>query len=304
MESEDRAHRLKVFFRLLGLVFKSMRPAQWTKNLLVFAGLVFAEKATDPALILRSTLAFAAFCLISSGVYIINDLLDAANDRLHPLKKDRPIASGRLSRPAAVGAALVVASAGLVLGSLLRGHFMAVSYLYFFINLLYSLWLKRIVIIDVMIVALGFVLRVLGGTLAVEVHTSEWILICTFLLSLFLAFGKRRHELLVLENEATGHRDVLAHYSLYFLDQMISVVTPSTLICYTLYTLSPDTVAHVGSRGLVFTVPFVIYGIFRYLYLIHLRQRGGDPAALLVRDPWLLAAVVGWLVTAFTVLYI
>ncbi|HLA39365.1 MAG TPA: decaprenyl-phosphate phosphoribosyltransferase, partial [Candidatus Glassbacteria bacterium] len=300
LESEYRLYRLRVFFRLLSLIVRSMRPAQWTKNLLVFAGLVFAEKATDPALIMRSLLAFAAFCLLSSGVYLLNDLIDAPNDRLHPLKKDRPVASGRLSRPAAATAATVVACAGLLLASLVGGFFMPVGYIYFFINLLYSQWLKKLVIFDVMTVAIGMVLRVLGGTLAVGVQTSEWILICTFLLSLFLAFGKRRHELVVLENGATDHRGVLAHYSPYFLDQMIAVVTPSTLICYILYTLSPDTVAHVGSRGLVFTVPFVIYGILRYLYLIHRRQGGGDPAALLIRDPWLLAAVTGWLVVAFT----
>ncbi|MBW7997671.1 MAG: decaprenyl-phosphate phosphoribosyltransferase [Candidatus Glassbacteria bacterium] len=284
-------------------LIKSMRPVHWSKNLLVFAGLLFAGKATDPELLLHSITAFVSFCLVSSFVYIFNDLKDAAQDRLHPLKKDRPIASGRIG---GIGVRLFGAALGCVglgLACLLPDGSRIVIFGYLLLNILYSVWLKQVVILDVMTIAAGFVLRVLAGTLAIGVETSHWLLICTFLLSLFMGFGKRRSELMLLEESATGHRGVLAHYSQYFLDQMIAVVAPGTLVCYVLYTVSPETVIKVGGTGLLVTVPLVIYGIFRYLYLIHERKQGGDPAVLLVRDPWLLASVAGWVVAVWLVIY-
>ena len=281
----------------------SMRPVHWSKNLLVFAGLLFAGKATDPELLLQSIMAFAAFCMISSFVYIYNDLKDAPQDRLHPIKKNRPIAAGRISESKVRFFAMLLGCAGVVLGSLLPNKTITVLLVYMVINIFYSEWLKQVVILDVMTIATGFVLRVLAGTFAIGVESSHWLLICTFLLSLFLGFGKRRNELLVLESGGENHRKVLAHYSPYFLDQMISVVTPSTLVCYVLYTVSPETVLKVGSRGLLATAPFVIYGIFRYLYLVHERKQGGDPSVLLVRDPLLLISVVGWAVAVWLVIY-
>lgn len=260
---------------MLIFLLKSMRPAQWLKNLLIFAGLIFAEKAGVSHLVWLSTQAFLVFCLLSSAVYLINDVLDREQDRKHPLKKDRPVASGLLRpRDCILTAAIFIIASGLWaihLGS----RFTVIGSVYLVLNLLYSLKLKQLVIIDVMSIALGFVLRVLAGTAVIAVETSPWILVCTFFLSLFLGFGKRRHELLLLENQASASRDVLVHYHPYFLDQMISVVTPGTLICYTLYTLSPDTVAHVGSHNLLYSVPFVMYGIFRYLYLMH-RKSGEE----------------------------
>ncbi len=281
----------------------SMRPVHWSKNLLVFAGLLFAGKATDPDFLLHSIIAFTAFCLISSSIYIFNDLKDAAQDRLHPLKKNRPIAAGRISANSAMVFGVLLGCSGLGLGYFLPVSARTVLLAYMLINLLYSAWLKQVVILDVMTIAAGFVLRVLAGTFAIGVETSHWLLICTFLLSLFLGFGKRRNELLVLENGGENHRKVLAHYSPYFLDQMIAVVTPSTLVCYVLYTVSPETVVKVGGQGLLATAPFVIYGIFRYLYLVHERKQGGDPSVLLVRDPMLLASVVGWAVAVWLVIY-
>jgi len=284
-------------------LIQSMRPVQWTKNLLVFAGLIFAEKLGDSNLVRLALQAFVVFCLLSSSVYLINDVLDRERDREHPLKRMRPVASGKLRPGFCVFTAVVFILISGLWAFRLGGQFMLVGAVYLVLNLLYTTWLKHVVIIDVMSVALGFVLRVLAGTAAIDVVTSPWILICTFLLSLFLAFGKRRHELLLLENQASTHRFVLEHYDPYFLDQMISVVTPSTLVCYTLYTLSPDTVAHVGSSNLLYSVPFVIYGIFRYLYLIHKKRGGGDPTQVLLSDRSLLAAILCWLVVVTLVLY-
>ncbi|MCE5270291.1 decaprenyl-phosphate phosphoribosyltransferase [bacterium] len=285
-------------------ILQSVRPRQWSKNLLVFAGLVFAEKLGDPERVLESLLAFCAFCAFSASVYLLNDILDRERDRLHPVKCKRPLAAGRLSVSAAAWSASALALAGLLIALSLGPAFVAVSVAYLLLTGLYSWRLKRVVLLDVMLVAAGFVLRVLGGTVAIAVETSHWIILCTFLLSLFLGFAKRRHELTLLEGEADSHRAVLVHYSPYFLDQMISIVTTSTLLCYILYTLSPETVAHVGSTHLVYTVPFVIYGIFRYLYLIHQKRGGGDPTLLLFADRSLLLDVAAWLAAALVVLYL
>ena len=288
----------------LNYLIKTMRPAQWIKNLLVLAGLVFAEKIGDLHLSWLALQAFLVFCMLSSAVYLINDVLDRERDREHPLKKERPVASGKLSPGLCTLTAMILALAAAAWAMRLGRQFSIVGVSYLVLNILFTVKLKHVVIVDVMTIALGFLLRVLAGTVVINVETSHWILICTFLLSLFLGFGKRRHELILLESEASTHRDVLVHYSPYFLDQMISVVTPSTLICYTLYTLSGDTVAHVGSRNLLFSVPFVMYGIFRYLYLIHERIGGGDPTHLLLTDLSLLGAVVFWLAVVGIVLYL
>ena len=281
----------------------SMRISHWSKNLMVFAGLVFAQKAADPSLLLRAVLTFVSFCLVSSAIYIINDVADAPADRCHPLKKDRPIAAGRITNGTAALTVFLLGLAGLGCAIVLPRYAMWTIFIYFFLNQLYSYFAKKLVIIDVMFLAAGFVLRVVAGTLAVGVETSHWLLICTFLLSLFIGFGKRRNELTLLADGASGHRGVLAEYSPVFLDQMIAVVTPSTLVCYILYTVSPDTVLKFGGHGLLYSVPFVIYGIFRYLYLIHERSQGGDPAVLVMRDRWLLGSVIGWVVAVCLVIY-
>ena len=289
---------------MLKLILESMRPAQWTKNLLVFSGLIFAEKFMEPRETGLALQAFIIFCLLSSSVYLLNDVLDRERDRSHPLKSRRPVASGRLGvRPCLLAALVLVLAAG-AWGLRLGPEFLLLGAAYLALNVLYTLKLKHVVILDVMLIGLGFVLRVLAGTAAIGVVTSNWILLCTFLLSLFLSFGKRRHELIALEGVAPAHRDVLVHYSPYFLDQMIAVVTPSTLVCYALYTLSPDTVAHVGSQNLVYSVPFVCYGIFRYLYQIHEKRGGGDPTRLLLTDLSILIAIFCWLAVVALVLYL
>ncbi len=289
--------------RPFGALVRSLRPAQWVKNLLVFAGLVFAEKLGEPALARRSLQAFLVFCLMASAVYLLNDLLDRERDRNHPLKRHRPIAAGLVDPRLALAVSGLLSATALGWALALGPVFLLTAAGYLVLNLLYTLQLKHLVILDVMAVALGFVLRVLAGTLVIAVATSPWLLACTFLLSLFLGFGKRRHELLLLQSEAAGHRAVLGQYSPYFLDQLIGVVTSSTLVCYTLYTLSPETVAKFGGAGLLYTVPFVSYGIFRYLYLIHRESGGGDPAQLLLTDRPLQGAVLGWLLVVALVLY-
>ena len=284
-------------------LLKSMRPVQWMKNLLVFAGLIFARNLGDPyktSLVLQ---AFCVFCLISSAVYLLNDVIDRERDRQHPFKRTRPLASGALSRGICLWTAFAFIAVASVWGISLGGNFLLVGAGYLVLNLLYSWFLKQVVIIDVMALSCGYVLRVLAGTLVIEVYTSPWLLLCTFLLSLFLGFGKRRHELVLLEDAAAEHRDVLVQYSPYFLDQMISIVTTSTLLCYILYTLSPETVGKVGSHNLLYSVPFVIYGIFRYLYLIHRRSAGGDPTQHVLTDLSLLISVACWFVCALVVLY-
>ena len=284
-------------------LLKSMRPMQWMKNLLVLAGLIFARDLGDPYKTSLALQAFCVFCLISSAVYLLNDVIDRERDRLHPLKRMRPLASGTLSMGACLWTAFALIAAALVWGIFLGSKFMLVGAGYLVLNLLYSWHLKQVVIIDVMALSCGFVLRVLAGTLVIEVYTSPWLLLCTFLLSLFLGFGKRRHELVLLEDEAAEHREVLVQYSPYFLDQMITIVTTSTLLCYILYTLSPETVSKVGSYSLLYSVPFVIYGIFRYLYLIHRRSAGGDPTQHVLTDLSLLISVACWFVCVLVVLY-
>ncbi|OGC77979.1 MAG: phosphoribose diphosphate--decaprenyl-phosphate phosphoribosyltransferase [candidate division Zixibacteria bacterium RBG_16_50_21] len=282
----------------------SLRPQQWVKNLLVFAALIFAKELGNSQAVLKSVLAFVCFCLLSSSVYLVNDLIDASSDRQHPLKSKRPIASGRVS----TGTAVILASALVVMA--LAGAFWigtkfglaAVAYLG--LSTLYTFALKHTVILDVMTVSLGFVLRAVAGALAIEVEISSWLLVCTVLLALFLSLGKRRHELVLLEGEATSHRKILTEYSPYFLDQMIAVVTASTLVAYCFYTLSPEIEHKFGTKYLSLTIPFVLYGIFRYLYLIHQKEAGGNPTQMLLTDKPILLNIILWIVTVLVILYL
>lgn len=252
--------------------------------------------------------AFLAFCLASGAVYLFNDLRDLEQDRLHPLKQRRPLASGRLSVGAARAALLVLGPAALGVAWLVGREFLAVLALYLLIQLLYTLVLKRIVILDVFCIAAGFVLRVLGGAVAIHVDVSRWLVICTIMISLFLGLAKRRHELTLAGEDATSHREVLAEYSPYLLDQLISVVTAATVLSYTLYTTAPETVAKFGTGNLILTVPFVLYGVFRYLYLIHMKGggaagAGGAPENTLLGDRPLLVNIGLWALVVTAVLY-
>jgi 4-hydroxybenzoate polyprenyltransferase len=281
----------------------SVRPGQWTKNLLIFAGLLFARRLFNPAAVAEASFAFVIFCALSGAVYVINDVLDRESDRQHPLKAGRPIASGALSVPAAGGTAVVLIVAGLGAAFELDVRFGLVAGAYVALLALYSALLKHIVIIDVLTIAVGFVLRAVAGAVAIEVEISHWLLVCTFLLALFMALAKRRHELVLLANTATSHRPILSEYTPYLLDQMISVVTASTLIAYVFYTISPDTQQKFGTPWLGLTIPFPLYGIFRYLYLVHQREGGGSPADLLLTDKPLLVCVALWALAVALIIY-
>lgn len=285
-------------------LLESTRPRQWIKNLLLFAPLLFAKKLTDPLRFSHALLAFALFCGLSGVVYLVNDLLDLERDRRHPLKSRRPIASGRLPLSVALAAAVVLFTAAIAGSFALSLAFGAVGLCYVLLNLAYSLFLKEVVILDVMVVASGFVLRALGGAVAIDVEISPWLILCTILLSLFLAFCKRRQELETLVGGAEDHRPSLREYSVGFLDQMISIVTASTVVCYSIYTISPEVEEKLGTRRLFLTIPFVLYGIFRYLYLVHQRGQGGSPTTALLTDRPLLVCVALWALAAGLILYL
>jgi 4-hydroxybenzoate polyprenyltransferase len=284
-------------------IFKSLRPQQWIKNLFIFAPLIFSRNIFNGPLLVKTIEAFAAFCLISSAHYIFNDLRDLEEDRWHPVKSKRPLASGRLQKGPAVVALLVFGAAGLALAAAINVPFLLIAAGYLVLQTTYSMWLKHVVILDVFVVAGGFLIRVVAGGLAIKVEISSWLLICTILLALFLAMGKRRYELVLLDKDAASHRPILKEYNTYLLDQMISVVTASTLLAYCLYTISAETVAKFGTRNLIFTVPFVLYGIFRYLYLIHQKAEGGTPEALIIRDKPLLLDIFLWIAAAALILH-
>lgn len=281
----------------------SLRPGQWTKNLLVFAGLLFAKRLFDPRAIADATAAFTIFCALSGAVYLINDIADRDVDRRHPIKARRPIASGALPVAAAASSAVVLIVGGLAGAFFINVNFGLVVAGYLALQVLYSIKLKHLVILDVLAIAIGFVLRAVGGAFAITVEISHWLLICTILLALFIALAKRRHELVLLADGATSHRPILVEYSSYLLDQMIAVVTASTLVAYIFYTISPETQEKFGTALLELTIPFPIYGIFRYLYLVHRRDGGGSPAELLLTDRPLLACVALWAASVAFIIY-
>jgi 4-hydroxybenzoate polyprenyltransferase len=284
-------------------LMQTIRVRQWTKNLTVFSPLLFSKHFFEPETLLRSFFAFAVFSGIASTVYVINDLVDAEKDRQHPVKRHRPIASGRFSTRAAFITIFILSTVTLTTAWFVYWPLFLTVSGYLVLNIVYSFFLKEAVIIDVMSIAASFVLRIIGGAIAINVPVSEWLLMCTSLLALFLGFSKRRHELTVLENNASVHRPVLLEYSQYFLDQMISLVTASTLICYMLYTVSAETVEKFGTKNLLLTAPFVLYGLFRYLYLVHQKKTGGDPTAELLTDKPLLITVFLWGLAVVLIIY-
>lgn len=286
----------------LGLLV-SLRPSQWTKNLVVFAALIFGQRLFDTNAVARTVAAFVIFCALSGVVYLVNDIADREADRRHPVKRRRPIASGAVSLHAALTTAVILLVAALGAAWLLRPAFAAVAIAYVGLLALYSGPLKHIVIIDVLTIAIGFVLRAVAGGVAIAVPISHWLLVLTILLALFLALSKRRHELVLLADDATRHRRILQEYSPYLLDQMIAVVTASTLIAYAFYTISPETTAKFHTDLLGLTLPFPLYGIFRYLYLVHLKEGGGSPAEMLLGDRPLLVCVALWAAAVAVIIY-
>ena len=287
---------------MLRAIVVSMRPRQWVKNLFVFAGLIFAQRLFTPAAWLALA-GFAIFCALSGAIYLINDVADRDRDRLDPRKRMRPVAAGRLPIPVAVAAAVLLVAGGLAFAAILSRAFLMTAVAYVVLLIAYSAWLKHIVIVDVIVVACGFVLRAVAGAVVIDVEMSGWLLICTILLALFLTLGKRRYEYVALEQAAARHRPILAEYSPALLDQMIAVVTASTVTAYALYTMSPETVAKFHTHWLPATLPFVLYGIFRYLYLLYQRRLGGNPSELLLSDRALLINTVCWICAVLLIIY-
>ena len=286
----------------LTAVLLSLRPRQWVKNLFVFAGLIFSQSLFTP-LVWPALAAFAVFCALSGAIYVFNDLADVEKDRLHPTKRNRPIASGALSVPAATVLGVLLVLGSLVAAYAISVRFGLVATAYALLLTAYSAWLKHMVILDVLTVAVGFVLRAVAGAAAIGVEISGWLVICTILVALFLALGKRRHEYRTLRGDAAAHRPILAEYSESFLDQMVAVVTASTVTAYALYTMSPETVAKFHTRWLPATLPFVLYGIFRYLYLVYQRRLGGNPSELLLSDRALLINSICWICAVLLIIY-
>jgi 4-hydroxybenzoate polyprenyltransferase len=296
-------HRPISYVGTLRLLLNSTRPREWVKNTFVFAPLFFSQNLLNPELLAKSLVAFAFFCLASGGVYLINDICDRDRDKKHPKKSTRPIASGQLPIPAALITSIIVLGTALIGAFLVHALFGLTTFAYVILNIAYSNWIKHAVILDVFSIAGGFVLRLIGGAVVIDVVMSHWLLICTVLLALFLGFSKRRGELLSLAKDASLHRRVLAEYNPLFLDLMIGIVTSATLVSYILYTVSVDTVQRFHTDQLILTVPFVLYGIFRYLYLVYHKCNGGDPLRVMLMDGPLLLDIVLWGVLCGVVIY-
>ncbi len=280
-----------------------MRPPHWLKNVFVLAPVVFAQRLTEIDADVKALLALVAFCLASSAVYGFNDIRDREEDGRHPVKRHRPIPSGAISVGGAAAATIVLAAIALGIGYRIGLDFLGVLAGYMVLNLLYSSGLKHVVILDVMSISLGFVLRVLAGALAIDVEVSAWLLLCTVFLALFLSFSKRRHELILLDRHASDQRPVLSQYSPAFLDQMINVVTASTVVAFALYSIAPETIEKFETRFLIYTTPFVLYGIFRYLYLIYQRPGRLNPTEHVVRDLPSMVNLVLWAGSVVFVIY-
>lgn len=283
---------MKNTFGLLRL----MRPYQWVKNAFVFTGLLFGHAWHEPHLVIQALLAFSAFCLISSAIYTLNDIIDLEQDKRHPQKSRRPLACGAVSLPAAILLAALLGVLGLVLAYHVSAAVLMILAGYALMNIAYSLWLKHVVILDVFIIATGFMLRILAGTSGIGIPPSQWLLLCGLMVTLFLGFTKRRAEIIALNDDKTSHRKVLEHYSPVLLDKMIGITAAGLIMSYSLYTMNPDTIRIHNTPNLIYTVPFVMYGVFRYIYLLHHQSRGGDPSHDVLRDPHLLAAVGAWLI--------
>ncbi len=281
----------------------SMRPRQWVKNTFLFAGLVFSKNLFQAELLIKVSMGFILFCLAASSIYIFNDIQDRQNDSKHPEKGRRPIALGNLPVTQAYFVSVLLGGIALVFASVLDLTFFALLVTYILLNLSYSLKLKQVVILDIMCIAFGFVLRILAGTTLAGIIPSDWLIVCTMTISLFLGFSKRRNELVFMVNHTDNQRKVLADYSIPFLDQMIAMVTACTVMSYILYTVSSETVARFGTRNLIFTIPFVLFGIFRYLYLIYHKRTIEEPTDLILRDLPCLVNILLWLGTIILIIY-
>jgi len=280
-----------------------MRPRQWTKNVFVFVPLFFDRKLTDPESVLRTLGAFVLLCFMSSAVYIMNDLVDIENDRQHPIKKYRPLPAGELNPTVALIAAILFAGGSLIAGYLLEPMLGFILLLYLLLQVSYTLWLKNIVLVDVLAIAAGFVLRIAAGVAVIDVQRfSPWLYVFAGFLALFLALGKRRHELILLGDTAGNHRSILSEYNLQLIDELLGIVTTGSVVAYSLYTFLAEGLP--TNHAMMLTIPFVLYAIFRWLYLIHVREEGGAPEDIVLRDRPLQASLVMWALVVFVALYI
>lgn len=289
---------------MLKYIFKAMRPRQWTKNAFIFAALIFDRKLLNINALKQTALAFLLFCLLASSVYLLNDIMDRKSDSNHPVKKNRPIASGKLPVQIALTAAILLLLISLVGAFFLSRQFLVVSIIYFVLNMFYSKWLKHIPLIDVLVIAGCFVLRVAAGVSVIEVQRfSPWLYVVTTLLALYLGFGKRRAELAVLVNDnPQSHRKVLSGYSIELIDQLITIVSATTIIAYSLYTFSAPNLPE--NHVMMLTIPFVLYGVFRYMYLIKMRAAGGEPEEILLKDRPIQLTVLLWGLAVMVIFYL
>ncbi len=282
--------------------FRLLRPQQWIKNVFIFAGLIFSRHFYYAESIVTSIFAFLIFSLLSSGIYIINDILDYEEDKIHPVKSKRPIAAGIIKKENAWIISAILILMAYVLAFSINISFFYTCLIYSCMMVLYSLRVKHIVILDVLFVAIGYVLRAIAGAVALNVEISSWLLLCTLLLALFIVVSKRRTEIVLLGGEAVKHRKILFHYSIDLLNQMIAIVTSACIVSYCLYTLAPETVSKFHTRDLIFTVPFVIYGIFRYLFLTYKRKEADIPEKLLIKDLPLQICLISWVIVCIAIL--
>lgn len=282
----------------LKYLLKLMRPKQWIKNFFVFAAIIFSGKFSNMHILLLNIYVFVLFCLISSAVYILNDLVDAPKDRMHPQKKYRPIASGKVTKVQAIFLEVIIVIITLYISYIIQYKIFIVILAYYIMNILYSFKLKNIVILDVMIITFGFLLRVISGSIPTNVQLSPWLLLCTMLLALFIALNKRKSEIITLKDKSGEHRKILEEYSVELIDSMLTIVTPGLLIAYCLYTFSS-----IQSRTMMITIPFVLYGIFRYQYLMLKENIGGKPEDVFQKDMPFLINIVLWVVCSIVIVY-
>lgn len=284
-------------------IIKTLRVYQWTKNFLVFAALIFAGELINLEAIKLSFIAFFSFCFSASSAYILNDIIDIEKDRLHPEKSRRPIPSGDVSIPMAFFLTITLSIMSLTLGFNLGIKFIAILLIYVFLTVSYSLLWKKFFLVDVLVLALGFVTRAIAGAVAINVVFSNWLIVCTLFLALFLGLGKRRSELLLLKDDAENHRSVLVFYTIEYLDQLLLIVSGGALITFTIYTCSPEVIARLHTDKLYLSLPFVIYGLFRYLYLVRYKGEGSDPSKILLSDKPIVLCVILWALTNVCIIY-
>jgi len=288
---------------LLHSLVISLRPYQWIKNLLVFSGLIFSRSLFDREAIELSFTAFVLFCMASSSIYLLNDLKDLEQDRIHPEKRLRPLAAGKIRPGIAILMMIILLSCSEILAWSLQPKFAFVMNIYLFMNFAYSFGLKKIVIVDVIIVAMGFLLRAIAGAVVIGVQPSHWLILCTLMLALLLSLGKRRSELTLLNDSAHNHRQSLGKYSIQYLDMIMSLAGSASIITYALYTMSEETIHRVGSSILIYTTPLVIYGVFRYFYLVYNGNKSADPTRLLITDIPLILSIILWIVLVCIFIY-